>query len=54
MAEDIIGNPVVPPTGIGYDCCARPDWLDDDVDGRCYCRSCGKTDLQAEKEIGHD
>ncbi len=46
------GTPVAPrPTGIGYDCCARPDWEDDDVSGRCFCRSCGKTEVQAEKEI---
>lgn len=35
----------------GYDCCARPDWVDDDVDGHCACRSCGKTEAQAEADI---
>lgn len=35
----------------GYDCCARPDWVDDDVDGHCVCRSCGKTEVQAEREL---
>lgn len=36
---------------VGYDCCARPDWEDCDVTGRCFCRSCGKTEHAAESEL---
>jgi hypothetical protein len=32
----------------GYDCCPAPDWVDDDVSGACYCRSCRKTEAEAE------
>lgn len=35
----------------GYYCCREPDWVDDDVDGACYCRSCGKTEYEAEREV---
>lgn len=34
----------------GYNCCQGPDWVDDDVSGDCYCRSCGKTEQQAEND----
>ena len=34
----------------GYNCCGAPDWVDDDLDGHCACRSCGKTEAEVERE----